>query len=296
NLFILFPILSGCMFGASGIFVRTFGSFGMDNITITFARAIFATAIMFFFLMIKDKTLLKINIKDIWVFLGTGIIGMFGVTYFYNEAVSRVSLALAAILLSLAPIFVMLMAMVLFDEKITLKKMGCMMFAVGGCVLASGIAEEGAITVSVLGIAMGLVSAVFYGLYSIFSRKATDKGYHTYTIIFYSVMLITMVLIPFADISLICDYAAAAPFKRIPFLILHSLSSAVLPYILLTIALKHIEVGVVSILASGGEPIAAVIFGIFFYSEVPSLLMVAGLIVTIAALSLLCLPNKKEKT
>ena len=284
------------MFGASGIFVRTFGSFGMDNITITFVRAIFATAIMFSFLLVKDKALLKINIRDMWVFFGTGIIGMFGVTYFYNEAVSRVSLALAAILLSLAPIFVMVMAMVLFDEKISLKKMGCMMFAVGGCVLASGIAEEGEITVSALGIAMGIVSAVFYGLYSIFSRKATDKGYHTYTIIFYSVMLITMVLIPFADISLIFDYAADVPLKRIPFLLLHSLSSAVLPYILLTVALKHVEAGVVSILASGGEPIAAVMFGILFYSEVPSMLMVTGLFVTIAALSLLCLPNKKEKT
>ena len=54
------------------------------------------------------------------------------------------------------------------------------------------------------------------------------------------------------------------------FLLLHSLLTSVLPYICFTVALNYVEAGKVAILASG-EPIAAMLFGIFFYQEIPTI-------------------------
>ena len=39
---------------------------------------------------------------------------------------------------------------------------------------------------------------------------------------------------------------------------------------------------------------AAVIFGIIIYSEIPSILMLLGLIITISALAMLCLEPKEN--
>lgn len=57
-----------------------------------------------------------------------------------------------------------------------------------------------------------------------------------------------------------------------------------------SIALLYMENGKVSILAGGGEPIAAVVFGVLFFSEIPTILILIGLVITIIALSFLCMP------
>lgn len=283
----MFPVLSGIMFGAAGVFVRTLTSFGFNNGTIIFARVSFAMIIMAALIFVQDRDLFKINIKDLPIFIGTGIIGMLGVNLFYNEAIDNLTLAVSAVLLSTAPVIVVLLAAVIFKEKITTRKVVCILLAIGGCILATGMLEE-SVNISLYGLVVGIGSALFYALYSIFSRMATNKSYDTYTVIFYSVVLITIVMLPFADLNAIGDFAAASPLKNIFFLFFHSTCATVLPYVFLTLGVKHMEAGTASILASGTEPVAAVLFGLLFYLEIPTILMVVGLVVTIVALALLC--------
>lgn len=294
---LLLPVVAGIMFGSSGVFVRKLSGFGMDNPTVLFTRTAFAALCMLLFLLIFDRKLLKLKVRDIPLFLGTGLLGMLGLNLCYNEAINRLSLSLAAVLLSTAPVFVIILAAIFFKERITKKKVGCMLLAIVGCTLASGLMEQtNGMTVSPAGIGLGVCAAVFYALYSIFSRKATDRGYHTYTVIFYSVLIISIVLLPFADFEKIGQFISEVPAGNTMFLFAHALCTSVLPYIFITLALLHTEAGKVSILASGGEPIAAVVFGLLFYDEIPSWLMLAGLVITITALTLLCMNPKKEKT
>lgn len=297
KLSLLLPVVAGSMFGAAGIFVRGLRSFGIHNVSILFLRSVIASVVLFLFLLIYNKNLLKIAKKDIPIFFGTGILGMSGVTLFYNEAVSRLSLSLTAVLTSLSPVFVIILAFILFGEKITKRKLLSMAAAIIGCVLSSGLLEQqSGINFSVSGIAFGVVSALFYALYSIFSREATDKGYHTYTIIFYSVLFITIALSPFAQYGKIHEFILLSPLKNSAFLFANSMFTSILPYVFITVSLMYAEAGKVSILASGAEPVAAVIFGIIIYSEIPSILMLLGLIITISALTMLCLEPKKHRS
>ena len=110
KLSLLLPVVAGSMFGAAGIFVRGLRSFGIHNVSILFLRSVIASVVLFLFLLIYNKNLLKIAKKDIPIFFGTGILGMSGVTLFYNEAVSRLSLSLTAVLTSLSPVFVIILA------------------------------------------------------------------------------------------------------------------------------------------------------------------------------------------
>ena len=289
KMILFLPVLAGVMFGAAGVFVRRLTAYGMDNLTILFSRSVFAALALFFFLLLFDRKRLPIRLRDLPIFMGTGLVGMLCLTLCYNESLNRLPLSLAAVLLSTAPIFVMFFAAFLFREKVTGKNVACMLLAILGCALASGLFEQHTgFDISTVGIVAGIAAAFFYAMYSIFSRMATDRGYHTYTVIFYSVLLITVGLSPFADYGILGRFIAEAPVSNLLFLLAQSLCASALPYVFLTLALLYADSGKVFILASGGEPIAAVVFGLIFYREMPTPLMFLGLAVTIGALLLLC--------
>ena len=290
---LLLAILSGVMWGSGGVFVRKLYAFGMDDWTIISSRAVVAAAFLFGGMLIVDSKLLKIQWKDLWVFIGAGVVGMMGLNLCYNKALSQVSMSLAAVLLSLSPIFVLLISRVLFKESLTKKKIICMILAFAGCVLTSGMLEsQSSMNWTYLGIFLGVLSAFFYACYSIFSKIATEKNYSVFTMTFYSLLSLSIATAPISDWSVFADFMKAAPIENSIFMFLQSVVTTVLPYILFTFALKHIDSGIVSILSAGAEPSAATVFGLVFFKEMPTVISVTGLVVTIVALTFLCTPEQ----
>lgn len=293
QLLYLMPIISGAMWGSAGIFVRKLTEIGMNSYTVVSVRVVLAVLILAVWLGIYDRNLLKIKLKDLWIFVAGGVVGMFGLNICYNFAISELSLSLAAVLLSLSPVFVLFMAAILFKEKITSKKVICMTIAIAGCVLASGVLESAStMRWSVKGIIVGTIGAFFYGLYGIISKTAMERGYHAFTTTFYCLFMVMLVVIPLTNWKLVNDVVVAKPVKMSVFLVIHSLCTSVLPYILYTFSIRYIDAGMASILASG-EPVAAMIFGVIFFSEIPTVLSVVGIVLVIVALALLSMPDKK---
>lgn len=295
QLLYLMPIISGAMWGSAGIFVRKLTELGMNSYTVVSVRVVLAVLILAVWLGIYDRNLLKIKLKDLWIFVAGGVVGMFGLNICYNFAISELSLSLAAVLLSLSPVFVLFMAAILFKEKITSKKVICMTIAIAGCVLASGVLESAStMRWSVKGIIVGTIGAFFYGLYGIISKTAMERGYHAFTTTFYCLFMVMLVVIPLTNWKLVNDVVVANPVKMSVFLVIHSLCTSVLPYILYTFSIRYIDAGMASILASG-EPVAAMIFGVIFFSEIPTVLSVVGIVLVIVALALLSMPDKKRR-
>lgn len=293
QLLYLMPIISGAMWGSAGIFVRKLTELGMNSYTVVSVRVVLAVLILAVWLGIYDRNLLKIKLKDLWIFVAGGVVGMFGLNICYNFAISELSLSLAAVLLSLSPVFVLFMAAILFKEKITSKKVICMTIAIAGCVVASGVLESAStMRWSVKGIIVGTIGAFFYGLYGIISKTAMERGYHAFTTTFYCLFMVMLVVIPLTNWKLVTNVVVSNPVKMSVFLVIHSLCTSVLPYILYTFSIRYIDAGMASILASG-EPVAAMIFGVIFFSEIPTVLSVVGIVLVIVALALLSMPDKK---
>ena len=61
-----------------------------------------------------------------------------------------------------------------------------------------------------------------------------------------------------------------------------------------TAALDHMEAGTASILCSC-EPVAAMVFGLIFFREIPTVLSITGLVIVLVALAMLVLSDKKKK-
>lgn len=287
----IFPILAGILWGATGIFIRKSTELSMNNITIVSSKAVTASVIMFVSIFLYNKSLIKIHLKDIFIFISAALIGMLGVNIFFNESVSFLSLSLAAVLLSLSPIFVLLLSYFLYKEKITLKKLISIILAFLGCILVSNILKS-EVKISLWGIISGLLAAFSYALYSIISKKAMLKGYHSLTITLYAFIFIAIITAPLADWNLIVDLIKKDNNIFI-FIILHSLLVLILPYVFYTVSLNYMDTGKASILASC-EPIAASVFGIIFFNEIPNIFSVVGIILTITALTLLSINTNKN--
>lgn len=283
----MLPVLSGIFWGAIGVFIRKLSAVGMDNYTIIESRTIIAVLMLAVFIALYDKSLFVIRIKDTWIFLTASLLGMFGLNIFYNESVSRLSLSFAAVLLSLSPVFVLIIAAFLFRERITSRKIFCVILAVAGCVLVSGIFENlSDVTVSFLGVLIGIASAFFYAIYSIMTKIAVKRGYQGLTVTFYCLLIIALVLIPLCSWGKIGQFVASEPLQNSIFMAMHSLCTSVLPYALYTVSIQYMETGKASILAAS-EPVAAMVFGALFFSEQPTFLSLFGLALTVLALILL---------
>ena len=286
KIYLSLPIISGILYGSSGIFVRTLTQNGIDATTLLFLRFSIAIPVMVIAILATDKKQLKIKLTDIKLLIITAM-GIIGLNILYNIAMNTISLSIAAVLLSSDPVFVLIIAYLIFKEKITKSKVLSIILVLIGCILTTGLIEGNASNVTGIGIIGGIGAAIFWAIYMMGSKKALENGLHTYTILLYSILINTIVLIPFTSFNQITTFVNADMLGNTIFLILHSTLSFAIPYILLTVSIKYIDSGSASIFASGAEPLAALIFGMLFYSEIPTILMFSGIILTIIALAIL---------
>ena len=290
----LIAILTGIMWGSGGIFVKMLDAYGMDNWTMIASKNVVAIPLILLIMLLTDKNMIKVKGKDLWMFAGAGLLGMLGMSYCYNLALTTISMSLGAVLLSLQPIFVLILGRILFKEKLAKKKVLCMGLALIGCVLTSGMLEsDSGMSWTYIGILMGTISAFLYATYSIFAKFATGKNYNALTMTFYGLLFSLIVSAPLADWGLFGTFMTDAPVKHGILMLFQSVITSALPYILYNYALKYLDAGVVSILSAGAEPAAATLFGLLFFAEIPTILSVCGIVVAIVALTMLCMPEKK---
>ncbi|MCD8019211.1 MAG: DMT family transporter [Clostridiales bacterium] len=276
-------LLAGALWGSMGIFVRRYNAYGLDSLQIVGIRAAGTALVLFLYLMAADRELLKIKIRDIWCFLGTGLCSIVFFNYCYFKTIVLTDLSVAAVMLYTAPSMVMLMSAVLFGERFTIKKGISLVLAFGGCVLVTGIIGNH-VQLSAAGILFGLGSGFGYALYSIFSRYALERGYHSLTISFYTFLIAAVAVLPFVKPDIIGQVVFDGP-GNLFFTVAFALVSTVIPYFVYTWGLQYVENGQASILASV-EPVVATILGILLFGESLSFMEAAGVVLVLLSIVL----------
>lgn len=265
--------------GLIGVFSRPLDARGLSPIQITFTRSLITAALMGLFLLIKDRSLLKVRLRDFWMFLGSGLLSIvfFNVCYFLT--IERTTLAAASVLLYTAPCFVMLMSAAFFGEKITAQKIIALVPAFAGCALASGFTGG---RIGAFALMTGIGSGLGYALYSIFGKAALRK-YSQFTIIFYTFAVASLGLLPFSGLPHIASVIAGG---GAPAALGLGVFSTFLPFVLYTGGLANIDAGKASVLAFA-EPMVAAVAGIFIFHESLTVKNAAGIILIFAAIVLL---------
>lgn len=295
----IYILAAGSLWGTMGLFVRGLAADGLTSVEIAFFRTLAAMIFMGTWLAIKNKRLFIIRRKDIWCFVGTGIISLTFFNICYFTTIQETSMAVAAILLYTSPIFVVLLSAAFFKEQITAVKIIALVVAFGGCVCVSGILSGDGLVMRPAGILIGIGSGIGYALYSIFGRFALDRGYESETISFYTFAFSSMGLLvasPFiSPIGItIGKLASTSTLKDILLICGVALFATVFPYVLYTKGLSGVENGTAGIMASV-EPVVAAILGIIIYKEVLSASTCAGIILVLIAIVLLNIKIKQNK-
>ena len=277
-------ILAGCFWGSMGIFVRRLGTFGFSPIQIVSLRITVAALAFSLLLLIKDRSGFRIALRDLPLFLGLGFGSILFFTVCYFSAITIMPLSTAAILLYTSPIWIMLMSVLFFREKLNRIKLTALALAFVGCVLVSGISGEG---LTLTGLLLGLGSGIGYGLYSILGTIALRR-YSPYTVTTYTFLFAAagswMVCQP-AD--MISKFSAADNLMGLLlFCVLTGLVTAVIPFLAYTIGLRTVEASRAGILATI-EPLVATLVGIVVFSEPLTLLSGLGIVLILVAVVLL---------
>lgn len=274
-------LLAGILWGMIGIFVRRLNVIGFGSMEIVAIRALSTAILLGAFLFVYDKQMLKIRLKHVWCFVGTGIFSIVFFNYCYFKAMTLTSLSVAAVLLYTAPAIVMLLSAFLFHEKITIVKVVSLLATFIGCVLVSGVVGYGN-DLNVSGIVMGLGAGLGYALYSIFSRYALERKYHPFTISFYTFLFALVGTLPLCNRKLIIDLCTKQV-GTVLFCLVFGLVSTVIPYIVYTLGLKELENGQAAIIASI-EPVAATVLGVIVFQEKMSLFEILGMLFVLSAI------------
>ena len=274
-------LLAGMLWGSMGLFVRTLNGRGLASMGIVSLRAIVTAVSMLIYLLIFDRRCLRIKLRDIWCFFGTGILSIIFFNYCYFSAITLTSMSVAAVLLYTAPAIVMVLSYFLFRESFTVRKVMALILTFAGCVLVTGVIGETA-RVSAAGILTGLGAGLGYALYSIFSRYALERGYHSLTITFYTFLIAAIASLFMTDPVKVISAEASSP-GRLLFSIAFGVLCTVVPYLTYTLGLTQVENSRASIIASV-EPVTATVLGAILFHEQLTFSGVLGMAMVIAAL------------
>ncbi|MBQ8826241.1 MAG: EamA family transporter [Oscillospiraceae bacterium] len=285
-------ISAAVLWGMMGIFVRRLNSFGFSSMEIVAVRVFFAAVLMAAVLVIKDRSLFKIKLKDAWCFVGTGLCSIVFFNFCYFRSIELTSLSAAAVMLYTAPVMVTAMSAVIFREKLTALEITAAVSAFAGCALVTGIAGGG-FSVTGEGLLTGLGSAFGYALYSIFGRLALNRGYTSFTITFYTFLFASAGVIPFADIADTAVKTVSSAECLVTGILL-ALLITVAPYLLYTAGLEKTETGKASVMASA-EPVTATLIGAVLFSESLDVSGIIGIFLVICSVILLNISHESGK-
>ena len=277
-------LLAGCFWGSMGIFVRRLADYGFSSIQIVAIRVTLAALVFCILLFIKDPSGFRISVKDIPLFLGLGFGSILFFTVCYFTAITMMPLSTAAILLYTSPIWIMLMSVLFFREKLTGRKLLALVLAFAGCVLVSGVSGEG---MTLTGLLVGLGSGIGYGLYSILGTVALRR-YSPYTVTTYTFVFAALgSWLICRPAEMLAKFAAAPNLPGLVFFcVLTALVTAVIPFLAYTLGLQTVEASRAGILATV-EPLVATLIGVAVFSEPLTLLSGLGMLLILAAVVLL---------
>lgn len=274
---------AGLLWGTAGVWVKALEEAGLGALQVVALR-IWGAAAVFAAVAAATKGgrgLFRVRAKDLWCFAGTGVVSVTGFSWCYFETIRTSSLALAAVLLYTAPVFVMLFSLWLFGERMTWRKGVACAMAMGGVALTAGFAGGEPVTWRALG--TGLLSGVGYALYSIFGRAAINRGYSARAIALWTFLCAAAALALVAEPGSWVAAARAGGARTALAAALLPFAATLLPYVLYTRGLESVSNGKASVLAFA-EPLTACVLGVAVLGQAMSAEMACGVALVFAAL------------
>ena len=240
----IYVILSAVCWGFIGFSNRLLTGAGVSLGNRVFIRNFGTLLVLTVVFGLFHRQVFRIRWKHLPIFLGSGLISILLLSIVYFKCQTMCSLSVAAVLLYLAPSFVVIFSAVLWKTPLTKRKVIALVVSLLGCVMVSDVLG-GDTTASWTGIGLGVLSGLCYASYTVFAHYGLAR-YESYTMIYWTFLVAGLGSIFFTD------------FKTLPLAFSGTqgivgtcgvvIVATVLPYIFYTKGLEGVESGRASII------------------------------------------------
>lgn len=251
------------MWGGIGIFVKGLSSAGFSAMDIVSIRVGVAAMLLIGIGFLFYRSYLKINWRDLPLFVGTGLLSIVFFNWCYFTAMEQMNIPVADALLYTSPAFVITLSVLFLKEKLNFNKIIAVIGTIAGCSLVAGIFSAQETSFSASSIMIGLGAGLGYALYSIFGKIALRK-YHPFTLTLYTFVTASVFMIPVRIIRNKENAVLGGEFFRYAFGL--GLVPTVIAYFAYSWGLRKIDSSTAAIIATI-EPVAAACLGIMAYNE-----------------------------
>jgi len=270
--------------GIAGILINN----DWDALLISFYRGAIGLVFVLIWLTLRPRYSGLANSR-LWlwaVIAGLGVAGNFG---FYFFSISESNVAVAATLMYCAPIFVYLISFALKLESPTLAKWAAIALVMVGVVLLTRVYQIEGNSITLLGVATGLLSGLSLALFIFGFKYATPHGspQAILTIAFLTLGVVLGVLIDPAE-------AAQVPGSvDWPLFAIIGVLGGGASFILYLIGLRRTPPALASIVATI-EPVTASLFGVIVLGEILAYSQVLGMLLILVTVTALGVYSSKE--
>ncbi|MCQ4637085.1 DMT family transporter [Anaerovorax odorimutans] len=169
-----FVVLTAFLFGTMEVALKLAGS-EMDSFQLTFLRFMIGGLLLLPFAIAEvRRNHVKLELKDFAYLLYVGILGIPLSMLFFQMGVMHSNAATASVLISINPLFTMIFAHFMTDEKMTKNKVLVLLVGLLGIIfmIKPWHMQEGN---TVLGVILMLLAALFFGLYTVAGKISVRK-------------------------------------------------------------------------------------------------------------------------
>ena len=279
----LYVVAAALLWAVSGTSGKFLFHHGVTPYELVQLRVTLSAAVLFLWLAVRHRDLLRISRRDLPYFLVLGIAGMAAVHFTYFFTISKIDVAIAILLEYLAPVFIALYSVLIVREKLTRTITASVALSFLGCYLAVGAYSIDILTLNWLGIAVGICAGITYACYSILAEKGMRK-YSPWTVVFYALLFAAL----FWNIALRPLSSFIRPYSGVDWfwIVYISVLGTAVPFGLYTAGISLIRSTRASVTATL-EPIAAAFIAWLFLGEKLQIPQMLGGVLVIAAVILL---------
>lgn len=282
-------ILSMIIFGSIGIFVKYIA---LPSGIISVARGLIGCIVLVVFSLVSKTGLSLKDIKKniLLLFVSGAFIGVNWMMLF--ESYNYTSVAVSTLCYYMAPVFMIILSAVFLKEKISLKKIICVVVSLCGMVLISGVFNNSGFSVKeIKGVALASGAAILYAFVTLFNKKLAGMSAGDKTIV--QLFFAAVVILPYSIIKGDFNFASVSMMQVVLLIIVGVLHTG-LAYIMFFGSVGKLAAQTTAVLCYI-DPITAVILSAVLLKEKLGIFEIAGAVMIIGA-SLFSEIKPKEKS
>lgn len=256
--------------------------------TVSFIRYLIAGTALFFIL--KKRKPKKIEKHDYKYIFLIGFVGYTMATCAQLLGTKFSNASLASLINSMNPISIMILAAIILKEKLTVKKVVCILMSIIGVYIIIGGASE---NVQVLGILISVFAVLTWSLMSVYVRKIAQK-YDAIQITAYGIIIAAFCTFPLSVTELALS-SVQFDWTIVLWLLYMGIVCTALAHVLWNKSLSVLEASTCSSFYPL-QPMVAVLLGWIFLGEKMNFNFIIGAVLIIAGVLISLIEPKTQKS